>query len=98
MSKCQGAITVMMLITCLHTGACVSMPADREKTKSQTFSHGGIIRADTSQKRIALIFTGGDFGEGTAHILDVLKARHIKASLFVTGDFLRKPDYSALIQ
>lgn len=60
---------------------------------SFTFDHGGIIRGDLTQKQIALIFTGGDFGEGTPHILDTLQQHHIQASFFVTGDFLRKPEY-----
>ena len=75
-----------------------SVPVDLEKSKPWTLSYGGVIRGDTSRKQIALIFTGGDFGEGTSHILDVLKFRNIKASFFVTGDFLRKPDYSPLIR
>jgi peptidoglycan/xylan/chitin deacetylase (PgdA/CDA1 family) len=57
-----------------------------------TFTEGAPVRGDTSKKQIALIFTGGDFGEGTGHILDTLASHKIKASFFVTGDYLRKPD------
>jgi peptidoglycan/xylan/chitin deacetylase (PgdA/CDA1 family) len=57
-----------------------------------TFVEGGVVRGDTSKKQIGLIFTGGDFGEGASHILDVLRARDIKASFFVTGDFIRKAE------
>src|SRR5438552_3486333 len=92
----------LLLLSLVSAGACVSdhssIPSDLEKTKPWTFSHGGVIRGDSSRKEIALIFTGGDFGEGTSHILDELKARNINASFFVTGDFLRKPDYPALIK
>jgi peptidoglycan/xylan/chitin deacetylase (PgdA/CDA1 family) len=65
-----------------------------------TLDHGGIVRGDTSQKRLALIFTGGDFGEGTQHILDTLKHQNVKASIFVTGDFLRhnKGEYLPLLR
>lgn len=56
-----------------------------------TFVEGGVIRGDVAEKRMALVFTGGEYGEGSEHILDVLKARNIKAGMFVTGDFLRKP-------
>jgi peptidoglycan/xylan/chitin deacetylase (PgdA/CDA1 family) len=59
---------------------------------SYTYDHGGVIRGDSSKKQIALIFTGGDFGEGAPHILDTLKKLNIKASMFVTGDFLRHPE------
>lgn len=57
-----------------------------------TFVEGAPVRGDVSSRRLALIFTGGDFGEGSKHILDVLKQRQIKAGFFLTGDFLRKPD------
>jgi peptidoglycan/xylan/chitin deacetylase (PgdA/CDA1 family) len=52
-------------------------------------AQGAPVRGDVSKKQIALIFTGGDFGEGAPDILDALDARHIKASFFVTGGFLR---------
>src|SRR3954471_1485505 len=58
-----------------------------------TIDHGGVTRGDSSKKQLALIFTGGDFGEGTGHILDTLKQHDIKASFFVTGDYLRKPEH-----
>jgi peptidoglycan/xylan/chitin deacetylase (PgdA/CDA1 family) len=62
---------------------------------SWTFVEGGVTRADTSHKRLALIFPGGDFGEGTTHILDTLASHGVKGSFFVTGDFLRKPEHHA---
>jgi len=57
-----------------------------------TLDHGGIVRGDTARKNIALIFTGGEYGEGTGHILDVLRQANIKASFFVTGHYLRKSE------
>lgn len=58
-------------------------------TKPWSYDHGGIIRGDTSEKRLALIFTGGEYGEGCGHILDTLGEFGIRASFFVTGDFIR---------
>ena len=49
------------------------------------------VRGDTTKKQIALIFTGGEFGEGSESILDALADRNVKAGFFVTGDFLRQP-------
>src|SRR5687768_11703016 len=57
-----------------------------------TFVEGGIIRAEVSRKHLSIIFTGGDFGEGTGHVLDTLAQHKIKASFFFTGDYLRKPE------
>lgn len=63
-------------------------------TKPWTVVEGGVTRGDTSKKQLALVFTGGDFGEGTGHVLDTLAARNIKASFFFTGDYLRKPEHA----
>ena len=69
---------------------------DLEPTHPQwTFVEGGVTRGDPSLKRLALIFTGGDYGEGSNHILDTLAKHNVKASFFVTGDYLRKPEHAA---
>jgi peptidoglycan/xylan/chitin deacetylase (PgdA/CDA1 family) len=84
------------MLILIALGGCMLMPPATTPslpdpaTKPWTVVEGGVTRADTSKKQLALIFTGGDFGEGTAHILDTLKSHNIKASFFVTGDFLRK--------
>ena len=62
-----------------------------------TVVEGGVTRGDTSRKQFALIFTGGEFGEGTPHILDALARRDIRASFFPTGDFLRQPGLRPLV-
>jgi peptidoglycan/xylan/chitin deacetylase (PgdA/CDA1 family) len=54
---------------------------------------GGIVRGDTAQTRIALIFTGGSYGEGAEHILDVLGRQGVKASFFVTGDYVSHEEF-----
>jgi peptidoglycan/xylan/chitin deacetylase (PgdA/CDA1 family) len=54
-----------------------------------TFSHGGIIRLDTTQKNIYLAFTGHDFSDGKYIIHEILKKNEAKASFFFTGDFYR---------
>ncbi len=61
--------------------------------KPWTFTQGAPVRGDTSKKQLALIFTGGDFGEGAGHVLDTLAANQIKSSFFFTGDYLRKPQH-----
>jgi peptidoglycan/xylan/chitin deacetylase (PgdA/CDA1 family) len=63
-----------------------------------TYDRGGIIRGPRDRKRIALIFTGGKYGEGCTNILDALNARHVKGSFFVTGDFLRTPEHEAYLR
>ncbi len=54
-------------------------------------AYGAIVRGDAMARRLALVFTGDEFGEGAGAILDALKDRRLKASFFVTGNFLRDP-------
>ena len=60
--------------------------------------YGAITRGDTSTKKLALVFTGDQHAESTAPTLDALKQRNIKASFFVTGNFLRQRAFQPLIQ
>ena len=58
---------------------------------------GAIIRMDTTQKVIYLVFTGHDFAEGFPVVYETLSKHGIKASFFFTGDFYRNPDFKGLI-
>lgn len=51
--------------------------------------YGAVVRSDTLQKEIYLCFTGHDYDEGFDHVLKVLKEQGVKASFFLTGDFIR---------
>lgn len=54
-------------------------------------AYGGIIRGDTTQRNMALVFTADEYGEGASFILDALHDRGIRGSFFLTGNFLRGP-------
>ena len=58
---------------------------------------GAVVRGDCTRKEIALIFTAGEHGEGTSHILDVLRRTGIKAGMFLTGDYLANPQFNKMI-
>ena len=58
----------------------------------------GIIRGVTSVRRLALIFTGGSFGEGGETIRRTLREKSVKAGFFFTGDFYRAPGFETLIR
>jgi endoglucanase len=60
--------------------------------------YGAIIRGDVHSKKLALIFTGDEYGESTEPILDELKQRKIKAGLFVTGNFVRQDKLRRLLR
>lgn len=50
---------------------------------------GACIRSDTTKKKIYLCFTAHDFIEGLPFVIEVLETKKIKASFFLTGDFVR---------
>ncbi len=61
-----------------------------KQTDKNQYYQGGIIRANPNKKQIALIFSGHELSDGKQTILETLKRLDIKASFFLTGDFLRK--------
>lgn len=53
-----------------------------------------VSRVQTSEKRLALTFDGGSSNKTTLNILDTLKLRNIKCTMFLTGRFIKLfPDY-----
>lgn len=73
---------------------------DRQDRPASDFdwSNGAIVRGPRDEKKIALIFTGGDFAEGTEYLLDVLKDKGFKGSFFFTGGFLENPENERAIR
>ncbi len=63
-----------------------------------SYSEDAIIRADSLHKKIALVFTGDEFGDGLDTILHSLKKENIRASFFFTGRFYRNPAFRSGIK
>ena len=63
-----------------------------------TYSHGAIIRGDSTKKEIALVFTGDSYADGADHIITVLKEENVKASFFFTGNFYRNKNFKEAIR
>jgi peptidoglycan/xylan/chitin deacetylase (PgdA/CDA1 family) len=63
-----------------------------------SYSHGGIIRGDSSKKYIALVFTGHEFAEGGDFITTILAKEKVKASFFFTGNFYRDDHFKKIIR
>jgi peptidoglycan/xylan/chitin deacetylase (PgdA/CDA1 family) len=61
-------------------------------------SHGGIIRGDTTEKKIALVFTGDEFGDGASYIAKALKKENIHGSFFLTGNFYRNKKFAKALK
>ena len=57
------------------------------------YEHGGIIRGDTTMKKIALVFTAHDRADGAPKIIPTLKKMEVPGAFFFTGTFYeRYPD------
>lgn len=59
---------------------------------------GALCRGFRDSKEMALVFTGGEFGEGLETILDELKTRNLKAAFFFTGAFFQIEPHQPLIR
>lgn len=58
---------------------------------------GALVRTDPQQKKIHLVFSAHDTGEGFQTVLDVLDRYGIKASFFLTGHFLRQDHFRDVV-
>lgn len=54
---------------------------------------GAVVRGRRDRKEVALVFTGGDFGEGSEAVLDALRDAEVAGSFFFTGDYLKRPEH-----
>ena len=68
------------------------------RNKNISISRGGIVRMDTTSKNIYLCFTAHEFTDGFETIIRTLSHHKIKASFFLTGDFIRNPANSKIIE
>lgn len=63
-----------------------------------TYDQGGVVRGPVDGKRVALVFTADSYGEGGEYILAELERKSIKASFFLTGNFLRRPEFRSSVE
>ena len=54
---------------------------------------GAITRGDSSARKLALVFTAHEFGDGLSQIRAAMQKQKVKASFFFTGDFYRNTDF-----
>ncbi|MDR6784364.1 peptidoglycan/xylan/chitin deacetylase (PgdA/CDA1 family) [Pedobacter africanus] len=54
---------------------------------------GAIIRGNTSAKKLSLVFTGDEFGDGIGFIAKTLKRERVQGSFFLTGNFYRDESF-----
>lgn len=62
------------------------------------YVHEGIIRGDSTEQALALVFTGDEFADGGDSIRQTLARHRIHAAFFLTGKFYRNPTFHEMIQ
>lgn len=86
----ERVVAITLLLAAWPLGASAeTAPAARAVQRD---AYGAVFRGDRTAKKLSLIFTGDEFGEGAPAILDALKQRGHAAAFFVTGNFLRRDD------
>jgi len=60
-------------------------------------SQGAIVRKNPEEKKVYLIFSAHEYGEGGKTILQTLKKHKAEASFFLTGAFYANPENKAFI-
>ncbi len=70
----------------------------RKKSPRFLYEEGAIIRGDQGSKKMALVFTGDEFGDGADRIAQTLKTAGVYSSFFFTGRFYRNPRFTSTIR
>ena len=92
-------VQVVVFLGFILQNCCAGPAGSASLPKSENQIRDGVIlRGPLTQKRIALLFTGHEFGEGGSSILEALAAHRAKASFFLTGTFLTNREYSGLVK
>lgn len=86
--------TVIFLCLIFH----ISHSQNTFKNNNPLLFHGAIIQGDTNERKIALVFTGHEYGEGGKAIATALKQEKVKASFFLSGDFYRTKSFQKIIR
>lgn len=61
-------------------------------------AYGAMTRRGVNSKTVYLVFSADEYGEGFDNILDVMKSRNIKASFFLTGNFLKNKVFAPVVK
>lgn len=78
-----------------HTNKANNANKDKDNL---TLDAGAIIRGDSTQKQIALVFTADSFSDGGLTILKTLQTEKIPGSFFFTGNFYSNPANVSIIK
>lgn len=87
-------IKYFFMFVLLFLTACTG----KDNSSNLIYSHGAVMRTDTTEKRIHLVFTGDEFAQGGDVLRKTLGKHGVKGSFFFTGNFYRNPDFEPIIR
>ncbi|WP_316813972.1 polysaccharide deacetylase family protein [Pedobacter heparinus] len=89
---------IRILRYCLLFACCTAF-VQEAAGQNQSFveSHGAIVRGNPASNKLALVFTGDEYGDGAAFIANALKKEQVHASFFLTGNFYRNKHFKKVI-
>lgn len=94
----DGTASLIYLLAAKENASRPSAGGTLRTSKNKlSYNFGAITRADSANKKIALVFTGHEFADGGDFIARTLQQEKIKGSFFFTGDFFRNPAFTKLI-
>ena len=94
----DGTASLIYLLAAKEAESLPQPPSGVGGLKKYSYSQGAVIRGDSIQKKIALVFTGDEFADGGDFIAQTLQQEKIKASFFFTGKFYRYKRFEKIIQ
>ena len=96
----DGTADAILLMAALSgTSRKTSTSSTKATTNpSFTYDEGAIVRGPKNKRRLAIVFTGDEFGDGLSTIRRSLDRYHAKASFFFTGRFYRDQRFAAEIR
>jgi endoglucanase len=98
----DGTASLIYLLAAKEAEAPSKSPLTGETSgeslkKIFSYSHGAIIRGDSTKRKMAIVFTGDEFADGGNFISKTLKHEKIKTSFFFTGRFYRNDSFATII-
>ena len=90
----DGTASLSYLLSALETEGNTKSSAKNYMLDSQ----GAIIRMDTTNRDVYLVFSAHDFNDGGKMIEETLLKNSVKVSFFFTGDFYANPGNKKLIR
>ena len=96
----DGTADAILMMAALSETSPNTSGAIRKAATNRTFTYdeGAIVRGPKDRKRLAIVFTGDEFGDGLSTIERSLKRHNAKGSFFFTGRFYRNQNFTAGIR